>query len=144
MIRVEPFQPSHMLDIEVQAVQRADEYRRSLFELGASQSALGMAFTAREAVSGRILICGGMAEVHADYASLWAVLADGKRNDMQIITRRVREFVRGLPHRRVDATISSSFAAAIRWARLVGLVHETTLAEAMPDGANAMIFRRKT
>ncbi|WP_298603403.1 hypothetical protein [uncultured Sphingorhabdus sp.] len=142
MIRVEPFQPSHLLDIEVQAAQRGDNYRLSLFELGKVQSARGMSFTARDSDSGRILICGGMAEVHANYACLWAVLAEGKRGNMQLITRRVRSFVQGLPHARVDATIHADFGAGIRWARLIGLRHETTLAEAMPDGGNALIFRR--
>lgn len=142
MIRVEPFYPGHLIDLEVQTAQRGDNWRASLYELGKIQSANGMAFTARDAETKRILICGGASEVHAGYASLWAVLADGKRGNMQTITRRVRAFVRGLPHLRVDAMIHGDFAAGIRWARLIGLAHETTLAEAMPDGGNAMIFRR--
>lgn len=142
MIRVAPFSPNDLLEIDVQPAQRGENYRVSLYEMGKAQSASGMAFTARDAETGRILICGGASEWHKEHASLWAVFADAKGGNMQLITRRVRSFINQLPHRRVDAMIHSDFGAAARWAKIIGLSHEATLAEAMPDGGNAMIFRR--
>lgn len=142
MIRVAPFAPNDLLEIDVQPAQRGENYRISLYEMGKLQSASGMAFTARDAETGRILICGGASEWHQEHASLWAVFAGAKGGNMQLITRRVRSFVDQLPHVRVDAMIHSEFAAAQRWAKIIGLSHETTLAEAMPDGGDAMIFRR--
>lgn len=143
MIRVAPFSPNDLLEIDVQPAQRSEDYRVSLYEMGKAQSASGMAFTARDAETGRILICGGASEWHKQHASLWAVLATSKSGNMQLITRRVRAFIDQLPHRRVDAMIHSDFAAAKRWAHIIGLFHEATLADAMPDGGDALIFRRK-
>lgn len=142
MIRVEPFQPEHLLEIEAQPAQsdKLDAYQ--LMELGRAQSARGLTFTARDAATDRILICGGAAFVNDNYASLWAVLSLGKGTNMQLVTRRVRAFIRDLPHRRVDTTIHSDFAAAIRWAGMIGLAYETKLSQAMPDGGDALIFRR--
>ncbi len=142
MIRVAPFAPNDLLEIDVQPAQRGENYRISLYEMGKVQAASGMSFTARDAETNRILICGGASEWHSEHASLWCVFAIAKGGNMQLITRRVRTFIDCLPHLRVDAMVHAEFSAAVRWAKIIGLSHETTLAEAMPGGGNAMIFRR--
>jgi hypothetical protein len=142
MIRITPFAAADMHSIVAQPSQA--QLGVDVVELAQSYQRAGNAFTARDADSGRILLVAGARQLWPTYASLWCVLTADKRSAMVPLTRKVAAFIAGLPHARVDASIHAADAAALRWARIVGLIHETSLAGAMPDGGDAMIFVRRT
>lgn len=97
-------------------------------------------FTVRDA-EGRVLLCGGSIERHPQYASLWAVHAEGiGRKQWGQLLNMTRHFISGLPHRRVDAMVEAEAAMAVRWAEACGLEREAVLAQAAPDGGDMVVM----
>lgn len=99
-------------------------------------------FTVRD-LEGRVLFCGGMMERHPQYASLWAIYADGlTRKEWGWALTIARNFVAELPHRRVDAMVEADAAMAVRWAQGCGLIAECLLDQAAPGGGDMLVMRR--
>lgn len=141
--KVEPFRADHLAELKVQSAQMTDLHWQETHKLGRELGAGYRQFTVRDA-AGRVIFCGGAMERHANYASLWALFADEKREGLTFLWRRTRRFIEGLPHRRVDALVPAGHLPAQRFAKHVGLVSEACMRAAAPDGGDMLIFVRET
>lgn len=140
--RVTPFRAADVAALQLQASQLTDLRWHEARDMGETlASAPGVAFTVRDA-DGRVIFCGGAQERHANYATLWALFAEGKRAGMIFLWRRTRHFVAQLPYRRVDALVEADDARAIVFARAIGLREEHRMAGASPRGGAIAIFSR--
>lgn len=139
MIRVDAFRAGDLAEIAVQAEQ-TEVASVNRHALGAAYRAAGNCLTARDE-GGTVLLCGGAAQTHAGYATLWSVLSPDAGRHMVPLTRATRRFIARLPHPRVDTIVNEGFAAGHRWVRLLGFKREAVLADYFPDGRNAVIYR---
>lgn len=99
-------------------------------------------FTVR-APEGRVLFCGGISEFHPQYARMWAVYAEEiSLRSWGFLLNRTRQFLAGLPHRRVDTLVDAGEPAALRWAEACGLERETVLTAAAPHGGDMVVMAR--
>lgn len=144
-MKVAAFEPEDLLLIDPQAAQLADIPRDQRLECGWQFKENGSAFTLWGAIEGeaRPIFCGGHLRRHAGYASLWGLFSVHHARARLFLLRTVRRYVGGLSERRIDAQVASSNAGACEWARLVGLVEETRLRGAMPDGSDMIYFVKK-
>lgn len=141
MIHVERFRPEHAEAMAISQIGARDlewHDRRKILQAYAD----GLeGFTVRDG-DGRVLFCGGHVERHPQYATLWAVYAEGiGPRSWGWLLERTRRYILELPHRRVDAMVAPGTAAG-RWAKRCGLRPETTLMAAAPDGGDMLIYRR--
>lgn len=139
---VAPFRAQDVAALQLQTSQLVDLRWHEARDMGETlASAPGRAFTVRDA-AGRVIFCGGAQDRHADYATLWALFAQGKREGMIFLWRRTRHFVASLPHARVDALVEADDARAIVFARAIGLREEHRMPGASPNGGAIAIFSR--
>lgn len=138
MIHVEPFEPSHLSELELQPMQAGDAVS---YDPGVAErcAAGGPTFTARSD-AGRVLLCAGMIENHAHYASAWAMLATGKGADMLALTRATRRVLEASRYRRIDITVRAGFKAGEIWARMLGFTREGTFGAWAPDGEDVDVY----
>lgn len=130
-VHFRPFVPRDALDIELQPSQ--------LIEAGLNAGAMsieaahdlilnGVAWTAEQAGSGRILCCAGFYETFAGLqATAWARLCANLGASAHLaITRFAQARIAESPLRRIECMVADD-GRAIRWAEAVGLVREATL-----------------
>lgn len=121
MIEIIPFQPAHVLSIDVQSAQ---EHERAQFKADNLQLlAERMSFTVL--VDGQIKACFGWVELFPTRALLWAVLAKDSGRWMVPFTRIAKRLVDTLPHRRIEAEVEAGFEEGGRWMEIIGLQRET-------------------
>lgn len=138
------FQASHLTALELQATQASEREWDSLLTAVRQFEEAGNAFTLLDLHAGmwRPLFCGGALERHPGYATLWGMFSVHKPRVPVQLTRGVRTFVAGLPHRRVDAMVAAWNVPALGWARLIGLREECLLRAVNPDGSDMVVFVR--
>lgn len=139
---VEPFRAPHLLELHLQEAQAGETRWRVFQDIGQRHEAAGGGFTLRDDASGQVLFCGGSAEQHAGYASLWGFFARERAHAMVWLTRTVRRHVAGLPHARIDALVEASNENACGWLTLIGLRHEGTMRKAAAGGGDLLIYAR--
>lgn len=138
MIRVDRFEPADLDTIRVQAAQ--PELAADRFTLALAYASAGSAFTAR--LGDNIVMCGGAFASHRHHATLWSALAEDAGPAMLALTRVTRRFLAKLDHRRLDAFVRPSHAAAVRWVEMLGLTLEAELACWHENGDDAMVYVR--
>jgi hypothetical protein len=142
MMRVTPFSAKDLEDLAPCATALREMTQADRIALAAGHERRGNCFTVR-APDGRMLYCGGVMVHHGDYATLWALMAEGiGPRSLGHVLHIARRYIAGLPHRRLDAMINGRDAAAVRWIMACGFTLETTVGEATVDGADLLIFRR--
>lgn len=114
MIKIEPFSPEHVLEIELQPNQQAispwlkpENYR------------MLRGFTAR--INGKIIFIGGLAKIFDHRYFAWSLISwDAGKYLLAIIRRISRYFKMYYNGCRIECTCHYHFAAAHRLARLLG------------------------
>lgn len=148
---VTPFVSGDALEIVLGEIAAANLAWHDRKRFAQQNEVVSQAFTVRQ--ERRVLFCGGIVERHPQHASLWALYADDiGLHGWAFLLDRARQYISGLPHRRVDAAVeltrdkqgnpAPGAARAMRWAERCGLTYETQLAEASPDGSAMAIYRR--
>jgi ribosomal protein S18 acetylase RimI-like enzyme len=138
-LALSPFKAADAFELILQPAQRAEIGWHDRQRLARAFEDAGNAFTVRQ--KGRVIFCGGAAERHEGYASLWGMFALEKRAATFRLLAMTRRFIADLPHGRVDAMVED-VPAARRWAELLGLTHETTLESAAASGRDMLVYRR--
>lgn len=77
-------------------------------------------------VGDKPVICAGAAIQNEGRAIIWAVLSQDAGPHMLSITRHVHEFLDSRPEERLEMDVLTGFAAAHRWAKMLGFVREGT------------------
>jgi hypothetical protein len=125
MIRIEPFAPEHLARLDVRPEQRGDAER--LHQAGGAAAERGPAFTAFDE-AGAVVGCAGLAENGPDYATAWAMFADGLRPAIWAgLTRAIAAVLETSGYRRIDMLVRADFPAAHRFARALGFEQDMIL-----------------
>lgn len=141
MIRVDRFRPEDLAAIVVQPGQ-PELLNADRLALGRAYAAQGRCMTGR-ALDGRILLCGGAIETHANYATIWSALAIDAGPSMLALTRATMRFLAMLDHRRIDTIVAADFIAGRRWVWRLGFEPEGSFGDYFPDGRDAVIYRKR-
>ena len=142
MLRITTFRATDLHLLDLKPGQRIEA--TAFGDPAQALEAAGNGFTVwlHENGQPRPLFCGGAIERHAEYATCWAAFAQDASQAAIYITKRARQFVRDLPHRRVDATVQPDLAGAKAWVEALGFTFEAELGAYFPDGSAALVFRR--
>lgn len=144
MLRVLPFaaadfamlarRPTTELELSSQGMDAAQAGR--MYE----QSGPCFTFWLEDEKGKRPMLVGGAIVSHPGHATVWAALARDAQPHAIWITKRVRQFVAGLDHARVDAFVAADNPAAIGWAKLCGFAEEARLRRFYPDGGDCAVM----
>lgn len=94
-----------------------------------------------EADSGRILLIGGLTEVHRGHAIAWSVLAAGQHGDtLAAVTDATRAVIHTSGYRRVSTLVRCAFRPAHRWALRLGFEREGIMRAYGPDGSDYAVY----
>lgn len=137
MSRIVPFKPEYAVTMLLQPSQALDWHDRTIMAERFAQAGNGFTLLADD---GRALFCGGAIEVHPGHAQLWGLFAHNKGTAMPRLLRATRQFIAGLPHKRIDAPVADR-PEAKRWAEWLGLRFDVRLADAAPGGGDLLIYR---
>jgi len=135
---VVPFEVHHLSLIVPQPAQRlgvADMAR-------AMQGPFGDAWTAT--VDGVPVAAAGVVELWPGRGHAWALLDEEASRHMLRITRAIAFALDAVPFRRVEMHVDAEFAAASRWAEMLGFVRETPqpMRAYTPDGRDCYLYAR--
>lgn len=143
MMEVRPFETRDMDGFALHPMQARDHLGPwSPRDAARVLAAGGRAFTLRR--DGRVLLVAGVAKVDESYGHAWAFMAAEAGPHMRALTRKVRGYLDSLlpGQRRIEMMVRADFAAAARWARLLGFEQEGVLRMAAADGADMVRFAR--
>lgn len=146
MINVAPFYPEDLAAMLPQTAQPelARLCAADRVAYGRGLAGRGQSFTVREWAEGPVLFCGGAAEVHPNYATLWSVFDRDAGPHLLAIERRTRRFLAMLTYRRIDTLVRADFEAGHRWVLRLGFELEGhVLQDYFEDGAGACLYRLK-
>lgn len=139
-LQVVPYRAAHL---EHLLLQPAQAYLQPLLATDYAQALEGAgAFSAL--VGARVIGCGGIHVIHPRRGLAWALVARDAGAHFVAIHRAVLQRLEGCPLGRVEAHIDRDFAAAQRWARLLGFVNETPqgMRAFTPDGRDCDLYAR--
>lgn len=140
-MKLERFKAEHLQGLELQEAQayfsdqlRSAEYAKSL-ELSGGFTGL---------VDGKVIACGGCAEVWQGRAVVWALISKDAGRYMVQIHRAVRGFLMASQYRRIEAWVDVGFAPGERWLEMLGFTKETPepMQGFRPDGGACFLFSR--
>lgn len=140
---IEPFQPEHLQQIELQAEQWLaaasignPEYAQTLADHGG--------WTAR--INGKVVACAGFITLWPGRVQSWAIIsATIGAHGMLKVTRAVRRALDAQTGR-VECIVASGFDAGHKWAKVLGFKLETPepMRGWMPGGMDAFLYSRVT
>ena len=139
-IRIVPFEPAHLLALDMGAHERA-------WLGGFDRAACAVHWPAGPAYSavagGAVLGCAGLM-AQGDSATAWAVLSDALRARPMALHRAASRMLAAIaPHfRRIRATAPADFAAGARWLRALGFRPVRTLPDYGPNGEPFVEYER--
>ena len=143
MVRFVPFRPLHLRLLNVRG---QDFMARHLDVLGGLEFHLEMSYSAK--IGSRIVGCAGILPEWQGRARSWAFFDEGvPRRAWPAITVKMIDHLddaHNLGHRRIEATVSAEFAAAMRFVEHLGFVREfdRPMREYGPDGGDYWLYVR--
>jgi hypothetical protein len=148
MIRFAPLRTADLSSFEPQAVQ-AGALSREGKALVRAMVVRGVSWTVFQRLSPmhpeEVIAVGGLSFTHGSYATAWSVIGGQvSKAGWLAMTRFARQRIRDCPARRVDMMVSALHQAGADYAAALGMTYEAQLASALPDGSDALIFKRKT
>lgn len=136
---VEPLRVEHVRQLRLQAAQAefapslTDQHVHDLIVHGEAYAAVA---------DGMVIACAGVLERWHGRASAWALLSDQAGRHMLELTRAIAAWLERSGLRRVETHVDVNFAAAHRWARLLGFEREGTMRAYTSDGRDADLYAR--
>lgn len=118
-MEVRPYVPADFLAIDLDGAELLGRTQANAEGLAASTEA----YTAT--VDGRVVAVIGLVQLWPGRRYVWAYLSRDSGPHMLALTRRVRRWLRYHGSGRLEAAVDPEFAAANRWARLLGFRCET-------------------
>jgi hypothetical protein len=135
MIEVRAYEDGDLDRIEWQDGQLAE---RTMFFPGSVEA--GPAFTILRGPM--VLMIAGLIEIHARYASGWAIFAPGLGGDYAAIARAIKRVLDASDYRRIDAVIQYEWSRAHVLARLLGFELECINRAMGPEGEDFATYVR--
>lgn len=137
-MKIEPMAPDHVTMIDVQDMQpemdgiASREYASYLIKLGPALVGVD---------NGRIIMCGGCAELWPGRYLLWALLSRKSGPHMFSIVKATKRFL-DLQTGRVEAVVRTDFTEAHRLAIMCGLRWHHHEEKFLPGGVDADVYVR--
>ena len=134
-----PFKAEHLAAL---ALQPAQAMALSEFDpsYGPALEQAGGAYTAL--IDGKPVACAGIVEQWKGRGLAWALLSLESGQHFIRVTRAVRRALDLSPLRRVEAHVDVNFAAAVRWAEMLGFKAESVMESFTPEGNAAFMYVR--
>jgi hypothetical protein len=139
-MRIVPFEPWHVLRMEVQNHQMAvmkkitPEYLRVLALAGPAYSAID---------HGEVLACAGIVEVQGVH-TLWGLLSRHAGRRIVRLDRCVRRMLNLKRYARVESTTEAGFTSGCRWLESLGFKAEATLNDYVQPGEAHILYVRES
>lgn len=140
-VRIVPFEPWHLLTIEVQPEQRINDQTLKDEANARELCAAGPAFSVLANDGSPIAILGIVGR-GPGRAVGWAVMAPAAFARFRLIHRGVKRFLELHDLRRLEIVVDKRHAASVRWALRLGFVHEGTMRSYAPDGSDMELYAR--
>jgi hypothetical protein len=135
------FRPEHLTMLDLQEAQA--ELTAIIAEPGYGEAlaATGHAFTAMDG-NNKVLCCGGLVEVWAERAMIWALLSKGAGPYLRRIHRAADGYLKQARWRRIEAYVASDFKPGRQWIEMLGFTHEGTMRAFSPAGGDHELYAR--
>lgn len=94
---------------------------------------------------GKPIACGGAIEIWAGRAYLWSALGAGiDAHNFRRGHTFAKQFIEGLPFKRLEAAVAAGFEPGHRWMQSLGFKCETPepMQAFAPDGSAAMLYSK--
>ena len=138
-MRIAPYEPWHLLQIEVQPEQRNDQTLRK----ADSAQSLGEAGPVFTLLDGDIpLAIAGVANCEPGRGLAWAVLAPSVDGYALALHRGVTRFLAMQTYRRLEAVVDCEHTTAIRWIERLGFEREGRMRKYAPTGRDCYLYSR--
>jgi hypothetical protein len=140
MMYLVPFRSEHVAGMRLQTAQQGmSEFIKpdSLRELEGKHSVTLM-------LDGRPIASAGAVEIWSGRAYIWSFLSDDiPRKSFIEVNALAKQFVDGLPFRRLEAAVECGFEQGHRWVRCHGFFEEAPVMKAFQaDGRDATLYAR--
>lgn len=140
-MRIVPYEPWHLLSIEVQPAQRMRDSALHDPDNARALGEAGPAFTALDDGDTPMAIAG-VVDRGPGRAVAWAVLCPTVLRRFGAVHRAVKNFIELQNYRRLETMIDPRHAAAVRWAVRLGFEREGTCRSYAPDGSDMDLYAR--
>jgi len=137
-MKIIPFKPEHVFQFDLDESQ-VECFGALTAEHANALASVGYCYSAEE--DGKIIGCGGVADIHAGRSVAWAIMSEATGKHMLAITRAAKRVI-SLKGGRVEAVVRYGFVAGVRWATLLGLEWHHHEEQYLPGGYDADIFVR--
>jgi hypothetical protein len=130
MTAILPYDPAHLAQLHLQAAQigEAERFGKRVGDAAEHGPAFTAAETDLEGGIVRVLGCAGLFLNAPDYATAWAVFAEGLRpSQWSALTAAIRRVLDASEFRRIDTLVRGDFPAAHRYARALGFEPDATI-----------------
>lgn len=138
---VVPFAAGHLAQLSLQPAQQvslwADGDGAGYAE---ALAASGYAWTGL--ADGRPIACAGIVEQWRGRGLAWALLSTEAGGHFVRVTRAVQRALDLSPLRRIEMHVDCHFAAANRWAEMLGFQCESVMRSFNPEGRDAFMYVR--
>ena len=140
MIQIVRFRAEHLRRLDLQEAQRDLRAQFGDPAYGDALAATQHAFTALDGDA--VLACAGVHEVWSGRGVAWALLGREAGRAMRTIHRAAWGFIESSPLRRIEMVVDANFAAAHRWAKMLGMTPEGTMRAYSPGGDDYVLYAR--
>jgi RimJ/RimL family protein N-acetyltransferase len=93
-------------------------------------------------MDGKIMIICGLTPIWEGRAVAWALISRHAPKHMLRITRRIQQFLKDAPFRRIEAQSDVNFEQAHKWLEILGFRQEGFARGFYPDGGDAYLWSR--
>ncbi|MCS3423443.1 hypothetical protein M2403_002044 [Rahnella sp. BIGb0603] len=133
-MKIIPYEPRHLLEIEPQKSQESLERTQERAEqLATYQSFTGV-------IDGRVVAIGGLVELNPIRAYLYLIVTGDIPHQWTQLYRSARRLINAGLTDYIRLETLSAFPEADRWLELIGFKYEGTMRRAGPDGCDAKMY----
>ena len=140
MIYVVPFQAEHVFEMEIQPDQK---WIQDYLDLQSTRT-LENEWASTLMEDGVPIACAGPIVYWTDRALMWSYIGTGVTRNIFIKLHSIaKEYLAGLPFRRLEAAVDCDFKAGHRWVLALGFKKEASRMEAFQiDGRDCTLYAK--
>lgn len=140
MMYVVPYEAGHIARMRVQAAQAWLVSRQAPAVLRSLENE----YASTLMVDGTPIACAGAVPLWEGRAYVWSWIGDSVCTaNFRAVHRHAKEFLAGLPFRRLEATVDCAFEAGHRWVKALGFTMEAPRMVAFEvDGRDSALYAR--
>jgi len=142
-MKIVALQPSHLLDIDLQAAQASGFSGRLAMTTQQAADIVAASGVSAAAVDGdQVIACAGIVDLHGGRGHAWAMFSARALAQFKTIHRVVLAVLAAAPWRRIEMAVDCEHASACRWAQRLGFACEGRMRAYTPDGRDSFLYAR--